>query len=147
MQRLCAVAALLAGLVGADVLYWSPAALWSSTAMLGEAVKAMERQGLPPVLHLVAFRASVTDGDLRLTSRGLAWFAGHEIRLSTPSSLSVTQALRRAARLAVDAMLHNGLEGPMIVDGLEAGEKLAVGPLQDGDGTPFVSVDLRPATR
>lgn len=147
VQRLCAVVALLAELVNADLVYWSPAALWSSAPMLAEAVKVMERQGLPPLLHLVAFRAAATTAELRLTSRGLDWFAGHEIRLITPSSLSATEALRRAARLAVDAMLHNGLEGPMTVDGIEAGEKLTIGPVQRCDGGSIVSVDLHPATR
>lgn len=142
-QRLCAAVGMVAAATAATRLYWAPARLWSSVAMFSAAVIASERQGLPPVMHLVGFDVA-EDGATSIGSDGLAWFCGHELRLTAPSGYPVAQALRRAARLAVDAMVHRGLVGPMTVTGIERGEELIVGPPSDAHDVPVVPVELRP---
>lgn len=139
VQRLCALAALIASTLPGAAIGWLPARLWSSPALFGAAVSATERQGLPPVMHLVGFDVS-QGAQATITTDGLSWFCGHELRLTAPSPVSAREAIRRTARLAVDALVHDGLAGPMIVDGIETGEKLVIGRLADG----IVPVTLRP---
>jgi hypothetical protein len=143
-QKLCTLAALIADETAATALYWPPARLWSATEHLASAVAATEASDLPPVLHLVAFdHELLADGGRRLTSFGLAWFAGHEMALTCASPISESEALRRSTRLAIDALLHGGLVGPMIVAGIEKGETLVIGALTAGNPAPVVDVTLR----
>ena len=145
-QQLCAVAALLAEIWGATSLYWSPARLWSPTSLLAEAVAAIELQSLPPVLHIVAFdKSEAADGQWTLSTRGLGWMVGHEMTLNCPSAYSHSDGLRRATRLAIDAMVHRGLIGPMTVRGPAERETLVIGPAEVGEPFPRVTVDCRPA--
>jgi hypothetical protein len=145
-QQLCAVTALLAEVSGATSLYWSPARLWSPTSLLADAVAAMEAQSLPPVLHIVAFDQSApADGIWSLSTCGLGWLVGHEMTLNCPSAYSHSDGLRRATRLAIDAMVHRGLIGPMTVRGLTKGETLVIGPAELGEPFPQVTVECRPA--
>ncbi len=145
-QQLCALTALLAEVSGATSLYWSPARLWSPTNLLADAVAAMESESLPPVLHIVAFDQSVTaDGKWSLSTRGLGWLVGHEMTLNCPSAYSHSDGLRRATRLAIDAMVHRGLIEPMTVRGLTQGEALVIGPAETEEPFPRVTVECRPA--
>ena len=138
--RLCTAVGLVAAAIGADSIGWLPANLWSSASLFGEAVVATERQGLPPIMHLVAFEAS----DAVIETHGLAWFCGHELRLTAPSAYPEREALRRAARLAIDAFMHDGLAGPMTVAGIDKGEQLVIGPRVDNGSVSYVPVELRP---
>lgn len=140
LLRLCTVVGLVAAAIEADSVGWLPANLWSSASMFGEAIVATERQGLPPIMHLVAFEATTTT----IATRGLAWFCGHELRLTAPSGYPEREALRRAARLAIDAFMHDGLAGPMTVAGIDKGEQLVIGPRVDNGSAPIVPVELRP---
>lgn len=138
--RLCTVVGLIASAIEADSIGWLPANLWSSASMFGDAIVATERQGQPPIMHLVAFAAA---NDV-IATHGLAWFCGHELRLTAPSGYPEREALRRAARLAIDAFMHDGLAGPMTVAGMEKGEVLVIGQRVDDEPAPIVPVELRP---
>lgn len=138
--RLCTAVGLIAAAIESDSVGWLPAKLWSSAALFDEAVVATERQGLPPIMHLVAFEAAATT----ITTHGLAWFCGHELRLTAPSGYPEREALRRAARLAIDALMHDGLAGPMTVAGIDKGEVLAIGRRVDDRPGPTVPVEVRP---
>lgn len=122
---------------GEAALYWPPAQLWSrfDRDFVAPSVAALERQGLPPVMHFIAFLCDEAKGSVCVRTRGLLFFAGAELRLSAPSPVSAREALRAAARLAIDAMLQRGPAGPMIVDGLNKGERLRLGApiVEDGD--------------
>lgn len=126
--------------------FWPPARLWSrfDRDFVAPTIAAMERQGLPPVMHLVAFSAMADDAGIAVFTRGLAFFAGAELRLSGPSLLSERDALRSAARLAIDAMLQRGSAGPMIVDGLNKGERLRLGAPTVEDGDRVIPVEWIP---
>ncbi len=139
IQRLCALTGLIASTLPDAAIGWLPARIWSSAPLFADAVVASERQGLPPVMHLVGFDVA-EDANIGVTTEGLAWFCGHELRLTAPSPVSARGAIRRAARLAVDALVHRGLAGPMTVDGIDKGEKLVIGISADG----VVPVELRP---
>lgn len=123
--------------------FWPPAQLWSrfDRDFVAPAITAMDRQGMPPVMHLVAFITSVDAAAITVVTRGLAFFAGVELRLSGPSPLSARDALRTAARLAIDAMLQQGPAGPMIVDGLNKGERLRLGAPIVEDGNRVIPVE------
>ena len=138
-QRLSALVGLVAATLPGAAIGWPPARIWSSAALFADAVIASERQGLPPVMHLVGFDGA-EGSQTSVTTDGLAWFCGHELRLSAPSPYPAREAIRRAARLAVDALVHRGLAGPMTVDGIDKGEILIIGAQADG----MVPVELRP---
>lgn len=138
--RLCTAVGLVSSALDADTIGWLPANLWSSASMFGDAVAATERQGVPPIMHLVAFTAA----DAVVATHGLGWFCGHELRLTAPSGYPEREALRRAARLAIDAFMHDGLAGPMTVAGIDKGEVLMIGQRVDDPHVPYVPVELRP---
>ncbi len=130
VQRLCVAAAMIGEACGAVRLYWPAAALWSPVAALANAVAALEREGLPPILHLVAF----TSGVDVVQTRGLAHFCNVELQLQAPSNLPLTEAVRRLARLAIHAMIVGPLEPGAAIAGLERHERLIVGAaLKDSD--------------
>lgn len=146
-QGLCALAALLAEATAAQAFCWLPAQLWSPIALLADAVTAFEDSGLPPVLHIVRFDSvdgGETAGVRTIASSGLGWLVGHELRLKCPSSYSHSDALRRISRLAVDAMVHRGLIGPMTVAGLDKRETLVIGPATEAEPWPSVAIECRP---
>lgn len=139
MQALCALTALVAATTTNAAIGWTPARLWSSPTLFSDAVIALERQGLPPVMHLVGFDTATAPAT-SVTTDGLAWFCGHELRLTAPSGYPAREAIRRAARLAVDALVHRGLAEAMTVDGIEQGETLVIGTMAGN----VVPVELRP---
>lgn len=129
LQRLCAVAAMLAPAVGASAMFWSPARLWTSAHALAEAVSAMEAEGLPPILHLVDFDMVATPAGQVMRTRGLTWIVGHELRLSCPDSFSHSDGLRRLARLAIAALQPAALMPQQTIPGLLRGERLVIGAM------------------
>lgn len=138
IQHLCCATAMLSAALGAKRMFWPPAALWSSTSELGSAIAAMEAEGLPPVLHLVAFRYADGDhGRSLLTSRGLALFIGAELQLDYPTNFGGAEAVRRLARLAIHAMIA-GPPGPKThMPGILPDELLTVGSWSmDATGAP-----------
>lgn len=141
VQRLCAAAAMIAELCGAQRLFWSPAALWSPVAALVRAVAVTEHQGLPPIMHLVAF---LQDGDAVVT-RGLAYFCDVELRLTANIGLSLPEMVRRLARLAVHAMILGPLHHGAIVPGIEVGERLVVGRARATSSATMIDVTVRHA--
>lgn len=138
VQRLAFMAATLCEAVQASAMFWPPARLWSNPNELAVAVIAMEQQGLPPLMHFVAFSELAADnldaGDHGVGTNGLAWIAGHEIEVMAPLTLSRPEIIRRCARLAVDAMVNGAYSGPMEVAGLSPGEALSIAAV-DESGT------------
>jgi hypothetical protein len=130
----------------AVAIYWPPAHLWSrfERGFADATVADMDREGIPPVMHLVDFAVVHEGATLTVSTRGLAIFAGSELRLSGPSPLSARDGLRAAARLAIDAMLQRGPAGPMIVDGLNMGERLRLGAAIVEDGGRVIPVEWIP---
>lgn len=131
MLRLSALTGMIASGIDQCVVGWLPARLWSATALFCDAVSAVERQGLPPVMHLVGFDCTEQEAII-VTTDGLSWFCGQELRLTAPLACGARQALRHAARLAIDAMVHGGLNGPMTVAGIGSDEELVIGRAADG---------------
>lgn len=129
-QSLCAIAALLTPLARVHALFWRPAALWTPASSLAEAAVAIDRQGLPPVLHVVSFTlddmapAGAEEQRRSLTSHGLGWFGVADMRLFYPAGQPFQWALRRATRLAIDAMVNGWLPAGTLVDGMEPGERI-----------------------
>lgn len=135
-QRLCALAALLGPLWGARSLYWQAARLWTSANALADAVMTMESTGLPPILHLIGFVSPADPPPDReqVSTRGLDWFAGFELRVEAPADMPKQEVVRRAARLAIDSMLNGDPGGPVNLPGLAVGERVLIEPLQWQDG-------------
>jgi hypothetical protein len=140
VQQLCVAAVALGSALGATRLFWPPAQLWSPFAALTDAVAALQDQGLPPVLHLVAMRRA---GAARMQTGGLAHFCGVELAIDHPAEMTEADAVRRLARLAIHAMIV----GPMLpgasVAGLAPGETLVVGRTEAGT-PPILPVHARP---
>lgn len=116
---------LLLDMCGATHLFWGPAALWSDARMFRDAVAELLTSGMPPVLHQVAFRRAAAG---RVRTRGLSYFAGQEIEAILPDAMDVQAAVRRLARLAMDAMLNGPYDRPSEIAGLEAGEHIRLLP-------------------
>ncbi len=144
LYRLAHMLVLLIDLFGASHLFWSPARLWSDAAAFRQAVAEMEASGMPPVLHLVAFRRRDTAGAATVATRGLAVFAGQEVEAEIPPGWDMAAMVRRLARLALDIMLHGPIRRAQQAPGLEAGEWVAMTPRPGGEGTSdAVQVEFR----
>lgn len=141
-RELFKIAVLLIDATGADQLYWSPAGLWSDARQFRAAVAEMLISGMPPVLHLIAFRPDPASAALR--SHGLAYFAGQELEVRDGGNLAQKDVVRRLARLAIDIMINGAIRAPRDFPGLTSDERVRVEPSEsDQAATLFVSVVAR----
>lgn len=115
-------------LFDASHIFWSPASLWSDARQFRASVSEMLVSGMPPVLHLVAFRRHESgQGDI-VSTRGLALFAGQELEGRLPGGWTVAEMVKRLARLALDIMLNGPIGQPERVRGLDPGEWVTLSP-------------------
>src|SRR5690606_39772748 len=84
--------------------------------------------GIPPVLHLVAFRRGETGEGAIMRTRGLALFAGQELVARIPAGWTVAEMVRRLSRLALDMMLNGPILDARTARGLAAGEWIGLPP-------------------
>ena len=127
---------LLIDLFGADHLFWSPARLWSDARAFREALAEMRASGMPPVLHLVAFRRRGGDEGEAVATRGLAAFAGQELEAPVPPGWDMAAMVRRLARIAIDLILNGPIAWAQEVPGLASGEWVAMTPQAGRGGGP-----------
>jgi hypothetical protein len=137
-EEFCRLLVLSIDLFAAQQLFWSPARLWSDAAQFRGAIAEMQVSGMPPVLHLVAFRRRDGGAGERVTTRGLVAFAGQELEAMMPPGWDMAAMVKRLARLALDMMLNGPLTRAQQAPGLHSGEWVVLTP-QRGDGD-------RPAT-
>lgn len=101
----------------------------------------MLTSGMPPVLHLVAFRRHETAGGAHVGTRGLAAFAGQELAAAIPAGWTVADMVRRLARLALDIMVNGPIVERQRARGLQQGEWVDLSPRLDaGRGHAVVDV-------
>ena len=135
--------ALLVDLFDASHIYWSPARLWSDAPQFRAAIAEMLTSGMPPVLHLVAFRRRGAGPDERVATRGLALFGGQELEAGIPAGWTMADMVKRLARLALDVMLHGPVASAQNARGLEGGEVIRLIPRPGDGGAPAtVRVDF-----
>lgn len=113
----------------ADALCWPYAQIITSVAQMRAAMERLSLGQDAPVLQFV--RMTVRP-DATLTSTGLYYFCGQEIRLRAIGQLSAAGLVRRACRIAADAMLNGPYEKAATVTGLAVGENLEIRPESRG---------------
>lgn len=137
---------LLIDLLDASHIFWTPARLWSDAEQYRAAIAETRESGMPPVLHLVAFRRREGDkgeDSASVGTRGLALFAGQELEARIPAGWTVAGVVRRLARLALDMMVHGPVRDVQGVGGLEAGEWVRLVPEEaSGGGRATVRVEF-----
>lgn len=122
MREFFKMMVLLIDLFDASHIFWSPARLWSDAPQFRASIAEMLASGMPPVLHLVAFRRREDAAGARMGTRGLALFAGQELEARVPGGWTVAEMVRRLSRLALDMMLNGPVREARTMRGLEAGE-------------------------
>lgn len=135
---------LLIDLFDASHIFWAPARLWTDAPQFRDAIAEMLASGMPPVLHLVAFRRSdAPGGGAIVRTRGLALFGGQEIEGRIPAGWTVAEMVRRLARLALDILLNGPVAAPRRLRGLDPGEWVSLTPVADeADGSGTVRVEF-----
>lgn len=128
MREFFKMMVLVIDLFEASHIFWSPARLWSEAYQFRTAIAEMLASGMPPVLHLIAFRRREADDGARMETRGLALFAGQELEAGIPGGWTVAEMVRRLSRLALDMMLNGPILGARRMRGLAAGEWIAISP-------------------
>lgn len=128
MREFFKMMVLLIDLFDASHIFWSPARLWSDAPQFRASIAEMLASGMPPVLHLVAFRRRETDEGAIMRTRGLALFAGQELVARIPAGWTVAEMVRRLSRLALDMMLNGPVLRARTARGLAAGEWIALTP-------------------
>lgn len=123
---------LLVDLFDASHIFWSPARLWSDAPQLRASVAEMLASGMPPVLHLVAYRHRETGIGAVVRTRGLALFGGQEIEARMPRGWTVAEMIKRLARLSLDIICHGPVLEQRRVRGLGPGEWASLSPSSDG---------------
>ena len=134
MREFFKMMVLLIDLFDASHIFWSPARLWSDAPQFRASIAEMLASGMPPVLHLVAFRRQETDDGASIGTRGLAVFAGQELEARIPGGWTVAEMVRRLSRLALDMMLNGQVRHARTMRGLEAGEWIDVSPMTGAGG-------------
>jgi hypothetical protein len=135
MREFFKMMVLLIDLFDASHIFWSPARLWSDAPQFRASIAEMLASGMPPVLHLVAFRRHETDRGASMGTRGLALFAGQELEARIPGGWTVAEMVRRLSRLALDMMLNGPIRHARTTSGLEAGEWIDLSPQGAGGAT------------
>jgi hypothetical protein len=115
----------LATFVPVDVICWPYAQLVTDIEQLRAAMDSFSGGKDAPVLQFV--RMTVR-GDGTLTSTGLSYFCGQEIRLRAIGDVPVAGLVRRACRIAAEAMLNGPFEEQTESAGLAAGERVRILP-------------------
>ncbi len=134
MRELFKMMVLLIDLFDASHIFWSPARLWSDAQQFRASIAEMLASGMPPVLHLVAFRRRQMDGGATMGTRGLALFAGQELEARIPGGWTVAEMVKRLSRLALDMMLNGPVQYPRTMRGIEAGEWIEMLPPPENAG-------------
>jgi hypothetical protein len=128
MREFFKMMVLLIDLFDASHIFWSPARLWSDAPQFRASIAEMLASGMPPVLHLVAFRRKDVGDGASIGTRGLALFAGQELEARIPGGWTVAEMVRRLSRLALDMMLNGPVQYARTMRGLEAGEWIEILP-------------------
>ena len=132
MREFFKMMVLLIDLFDASHIFWSPARLWSDAPQFRASIAEMLASGMPPVLHLVAFRRQETDTGATMGTRGLVLFSGQELEARIPGGWTVAEMVRRLSRLALDMMLNGPVRHDRTMRGLEAGEWIDLSPRAAG---------------
>ena len=132
MREFFKMMVLLIDLFDASHIFWSPARLWSDARQFRASIAEMLASGMPPVLHLVAFRRKELGDGAAMGTRGLALFSGQELEARMPGGWTVAEMVRRLSRLALDMMLNGPIREARTMRGLEAGEWIDLLPPPDG---------------
>jgi hypothetical protein len=128
MREFFKMMVLLIDLFDASHIFWSPARLWSDAPQFRASIAEMLASGMPPVLHLVAFRRKDIGDGASIGTRGLALFSGQELEARIPGGWTVAEMVRRLSRLALDMMLNGPIQYARTMRGLEAGEWIEILP-------------------
>ncbi len=143
MREFFKMMVLLIDLFDASHIFWSPARLWSDAPQFRASIAEMLASGMPPVLHLVAFRRRENGADASMGTRGLVLFAGQELEARIPVGWTVAEMVRRLSRLALDMMLNGPVQHARTMRGLEAGEWIELlPPLRSTDHRSTVIVEF-----
>src|SRR3546814_21065139 len=108
-------------LFDASHLFWTPARLWSDAPQFRAAVAEMLASGMPPVLHLIAFRRRESAGGGLVATRGLAAFAGQELEAEVPPGWTMAEMVKRPSRLARALILNGRVRQGHVGNGLIPG--------------------------
>ncbi|ALJ13734.1 hypothetical protein [Sphingopyxis macrogoltabida] len=131
MREFFKMMVLLIDLFDASHFFWSPARLWSDAPQFRASVAEMLISGMPPILHLVAFRRHEAEGVDFVGTRGLALFAQQELEGRIPKGWTVAEMVRRLARLSLDMMLNGPVRESRRMRGLDPGEWVHLSPPPD----------------
>ena len=143
LREIFKMQALLIDLLDASHFFWSPARLWSEAEQFRAAVAEMLASGMPPVLHLVAFRHGDARDGAAVRTHGLALFGGQELEGRMPAGWTVAEMVKRLARLALDMMLHGPIVDARRMRGLNPGEWVSLSPeRRRGDSGTTVLVEF-----
>ena len=133
MGELFNMIVLLIDLFDASHFFWSPARLWSDAPQLRASTAEMLVSGMPPVLHMVAFRHRDAE-DARVGTRGLALFGEQELEARIPAGWTMAEMVKRLARLALDMTLNGPIRNIQRIRGLEPGEWVTLMPPAESEG-------------
>lgn len=128
IRVLCGLGASLAAMPGVLAVCWGPAKSWMAPDYFIRAIRAWLAGGAFPALGLASLER---DDSGALSSVGLDFLIGQELRFEPDSSLSLTTATRIAVRV-----VHQLAEGGAIITATELtgpnGEALLAVPFNDG---------------
>ena len=128
MRDFFVMASLLIDFFDASHFFWVPARLWSDAKQFRASTAEMLASGMPPVLHLIAFRRHDAGSAEIIRTRGLAHFGDQEIEAALPAGWTVADLVRRLARLTLDIILNGPVRGARRMPGLHPGEWISMAP-------------------
>ncbi|HRE35102.1 MAG TPA: hypothetical protein PK217_08545 [Sphingopyxis terrae] len=128
MRDFFMMASLLIDLFDASHFFWGPARLWSDAKQFRASTAEMLASGMPPVLHLIAFRQHDAGEVEIIRTRGLAHFGGQEMEAARPTGWTVADLVRRLARLSLDIIINGPVQEARRLPGLDPGEWISMAP-------------------
>ncbi|HEY9093186.1 hypothetical protein [Parasphingorhabdus sp.] len=115
--------------IKASSIIWRPAQLHIGFDYFIGAIDHYIAGGPFPVLVQVAI-TQLPDG--KMQTSGLSYFAGQEIRISAPSDYAPNEVVKRLVRIIHDIATNGKVEEEAVIDGFNAGERLSITPVENG---------------
>ena len=129
-KALLVFGARIARQLSAQAVMWTPAKIISDPAFFAENVENYAKGEIFPVLVTVDF--VYEDGERKLVSTGLKWFAGQEIELRG-NGLQGQDLVRRAVRLVHDICTNGVVDTHQRIPDLDADKLIELTPLPESN--------------
>jgi hypothetical protein len=126
-RALLSVGGVLADHLAADAVFWVPSGILSDARYFSEVADSYAKGGAFPTLPTIHF--DYRDEGRVLSTSGLSWFAGQELKLtSRGQALDKIELMKRAVRLTHDMAVNGPIIDNQVIADLDSNASITLTP-------------------